>query len=188
MEKYKAKLENELTAQKQKAQKDALEQEAINAKILSGIEDIKTNSFIKKSQAENRADYRKVRNEKIKNTTQEQSHKSRINHILNWFKVIILALLLMILIAASIIGLYRFYRWATEEPLIKEIEKKVEIEKIVEKEIEVEKIIEKEVIPEECTQIRRNGQIFVSCDGVTIDGAPTISESGIQEIPDLVTD
>ena len=68
------------------------------------------------------------------------------------------------------------------------VEKRVEVpvEKIVEK--PVEKIVEKEVptIPDECTQIRRNGKIYVSCDGVTVDGAPTIGESGVDNIPELV--
>ena len=154
----------------------------------SDIEEIKTKIFTKQSDAENKANYGKARVERLNYLRKERSHRDRFNRIFNWFKVITLALLVIVLIVASIIGLYRFYRWATEEPLIKEIERKVEVEKIIEKEVEVEKIVEKEVIPEECTQIRRNGKIFVSCDGVTIDGAPTISESGIQDIPELVTD
>ncbi|WP_237067761.1 hypothetical protein [Microbulbifer guangxiensis] len=61
-----------------------------------------------------------------------------------------------------------------------------QVEKIVEK--SVEKIVEKEVPDylDECIQIRRNAKIYVSGDGVAVDGAPTIGESRVENIPELV--
>lgn len=73
-----------------------------------------------------------------------------------------------------------------EKIVEKEVE--VEVEKIVEKEVEVEVEVEKVVVPEECTQIRRNGKIFINCDGVKIDGVSTLEESGLENIPELLTD
>ncbi len=80
---------------------------------------------------------------------------------------------------------YRMWRWSVEEPLIKEVIEEVVVEKEVIEEVIKEVEVEKEVIPPECTQIRRNGKVYVSCDGVTIDGSPTISESGV-EVPELL--
>lgn len=97
---------------------------------------------------------------------------------------------LVLLLAALALGLYRMYRWVTEEPLIQEIETLVEvpIEKRVE--VPVETIVEKEVevIPDECTQIRRNGKIYIDCDGVKIDGANTIGNDNLEQIPELLQD
>ena len=83
-------------------------------------------------------------------------------------------------------GIYRLYRWSVEEPLIKEVEKIVKVETIVEKEVET--IVEKEVdkTPELCSQIRRN-KIYMNCYGVTINGSPTIQESGVKNVPELIT-
>ncbi|MGL5499100.1 MAG: hypothetical protein ACRDCQ_19365, partial [Aeromonas sobria] len=90
----------------------------------------------------------------------------------------------------------RVYRWTVEAPLIKEVIKKVEVpvekrvevpvEKRVEVEVPVEKIIEKQIIPDECSQVRRNGKIFINCDGKSINGAPTLGDNGINQMPELL--
>ncbi len=144
---------------------------------------------------------RDIEEKKGQREEREKRSASRRNRVLGWLQVFLVVLLIIALLLASALGLYRLYRWSTEAPLIKEIEKRVEVEtivekeipvekiveKVVEKEVPVEKIVEKEVIPDECTQIRRNGKIYVSCDGVKIDGAPTIGDSGVIAVPDLVT-
>ncbi len=96
--------------------------------------------------------------------------------------MVLFALLLLLIFAAIA---YRMWRWSVEEPLIKEVIEEVVVEKEVIEEVIKEVEVEKEVIPPECTQIRRNGKVYVSCDGVTIDGSPTISESGV-EVPELL--
>ncbi|MGR5205777.1 hypothetical protein [Vibrio sp. PNB23_22_7] len=106
-----------------------------------------------------------------------------IYQIIEFLKALLLTLLIVILIVFSLLGVYRAYRWITTEPI--QVEKVVE--KVVEKPVEVikEVEVEKQVIPEECTQIRRNGRIFMQCDGVTIDGAESIKESGVDNVPEL---
>ncbi|MEZ9625256.1 hypothetical protein [Aliivibrio fischeri] len=99
---------------------------------------------------------------------------SKINKALQWLKVIFFMILLFVLLCISVLSLYYLYRMATEEPIIKTVTETVT------------ETVEKEVIPEECTQVRRNGKIYVSCDGVTVQGASTIAESGIDEVPDLI--
>ncbi|CAM3083552.1 hypothetical protein [Vibrio rarus] len=100
--------------------------------------------------------------------------------------------LLLFLIGIISLGLYRAYRWVTEEPLIKKVEKVVEVpvEKRVEVPVEVpvEKVVEKKVkvIPDECTQIRRNGKIYIDCDGVKINGSNTLGDKDLEQVPDLV--
>lgn len=102
----------------------------------------------------------------------------------NFRELMMMLLVILLLITLAATG-YRMWRWSVEEPLIKMVEKEV----IIEKEIieEVIREVEREVIPPECTQIRRNGKVYVSCDGVTIDGVPTISESNV-EVPELLGD
>ena len=108
-----------------------------------------------------------------------QEKRNRIFHAL---LMALLAILLLLILAAVA---YRMWRWSVEEPLIKEVIEEVVVEKEVIEEVIKEVEIEKEVIPPECTQIRRNGKVYVSCDGVTIDGAPTISETGV-DVPELL--
>lgn len=128
--------------------------------------------------------------------------KQFFGKVLNWLKIILLFILLICVVVLLSLALYRGYRWVVETPLIVEVEKIVEIEKEIEKivevekeiekiveiEKEVEKIVEKEVIPDECTQIRRNGEIFINCDGVKVEGVPTLVESNLENVPELLTD
>ena len=113
-----------------------------------------------------------------------EARRQKINRIFRTFLMVLLAILLLIILAGF--G-YRMWRWSVEEPLIKEVIEEVVVEKEVIEEVIKEVEVEKEVIPPECTQIRRNGKVYVSCDGVNIDGAPTISESGV-EVPELLGD
>ena len=119
---------------------------------------------------------------------QEARDKARRDNVLKWMKLIFGALFALLLLILLAILIYWLFRWATEEPIIKEVERRVEVpvEKIVE--VPIEKIVQKEVtkIPEECTQVRRNGKININCDGVKIEGVPTIGESGHDSIPELI--
>ena len=108
--------------------------------------------------------------------------REKRNRIFYALLMALLAILLLFILAAVA---YRMWRWSVEEPLIKEVIEEVVVEKEVIEEVIKEVEIEKEVIPPECTQIRRNGKVYVSCDGVTIDGAPTISETGV-DVPELL--
>lgn len=101
---------------------------------------------------------------------------SRLDRVLRWLKLAFLLVLLIATTIAGALGLYYLYRMVTEEPIIKTVTETVT------------ETIEKEIIPEECTQVRRNGKVYVSCDGVTVQGAPTIAESGLNEIPELISE
>ncbi|PKQ74710.1 hypothetical protein CJP16_16685 [Aeromonas sobria] len=117
-------------------------------------------------------------------------------HIWQWIKRILMMLFALLLVALLTLMLFRVYRWTVEAPLIKEVIKKVEVpvekrvevpvEKRVEVEVPVEKIIEKQIIPDECSQVRRNGKIFINCDGKSINGAPTLGDNGINQMPELL--
>lgn len=161
----------------QKLKKQEIEQE-----IASNLNE----AYVKDEEEKNNINILKIEEDKLRREEADLRSRSRRNRILGWMKVTLMLFFALVIIVTFAIGLYRLYRWATEEPLIKVVEKPIEVEKVVEKEVEVEKIVEKEVIPEECTQIRRNGKVYVSCDGVSIDGAPTIGDSGVKEVPDLV--
>ncbi|WP_067522656.1 hypothetical protein [Endozoicomonas ascidiicola] len=113
-----------------------------------------------------------------------EARRQKGKRIFHTFLMILFAILLLLILAAIA---HRMWRWSVEEPLIKEVVEEVIVEKEVIEEVIKEVEVEKEVIPPECTQIRRNGKVYVSCDGVTIDGAPTISESGV-EVPELLGD
>ncbi|OCH19254.1 hypothetical protein A6E03_12265 [Aliivibrio sp. 1S128] len=164
---------------KQELEHQQLQDEAINKAI---------DTQARKDAQEDNSNLKKIEKQRLMREEESNQARDRHRRFMGWLKAILFVILIIFLIVAAIIGLYRLYRWTVEEPLIKEIDKIVEVERIVEKEVEIEKIVEKEVIPEECTQIRRNGKIYVSCDGVSVDGAPTISDSGVGEIPDLVTE
>ncbi|MCG9647996.1 hypothetical protein L1D24_05360 [Vibrio brasiliensis] len=97
---------------------------------------------------------------------------SKAERIKNLVKLLIYLVLLITVILACFAGLYRLARWAIEDPTI------------ITKEITVEKKVE--VTPPECTQIRRDGKIFMNCDGVKIDGAASIEESGVENVPELL--
>lgn len=113
---------------------------------------------------------------------EEQSKVDRAAHIWQWIKRILIVLFLLLLIALLALLLFRVYRWTVEAPLIKEVIRKVEVP--VEKRIEVP--VEKQVIPEECSQVRRNGKIYINCDGKIIDGTPTLGDAKINEMPELL--
>lgn len=174
---------------KKKLESQTIEQEIEN----------KSNEMLRlKEETNNNINLLKINEEKERRKERHLQTKYRQSKVMSWLKILVWILLFIFLWLVICLGLFRFYRWSVETPLIKEvekiveveriIEKEVEVEKIVEKKVEVEKIIEKEVIPEECTQIRRNGKVYVSCDGINIKGVPTISDSGLSEIPELITD
>ncbi|GAL18564.1 hypothetical protein JCM19235_1987 [Vibrio maritimus] len=190
----KVEAEKEVLDKSHQFEKEKLERQNESSKIAlenQQLELERANTKADEIAALNRAEKEKFNNnhqaELNAIKAKELKDKIKRDRFWGWLKAILATVALLALIAALILALYRFYRWTTEEPLIKEVERKVEVEKIVEKPVEVEKVVEKEVIPDECTQIRRNGKVYVSCDGVTIDGAPTISDSGVDNVPDLIT-
>ncbi|TVU64258.1 hypothetical protein FQP88_04995 [Vibrio atlanticus] len=111
---------------------------------------------------------------KAQQDSKNNSWNSKVDKALRWLKVLFLTILLLITLVTAGLGLYYLFRLVTEEPIIKTVTETVT------------ETVEKEVIPEECTQVRRNGKVYVSCDGVTVQGAPTIAESGVDEIPELI--
>lgn len=111
---------------------------------------------------------------KAENDEKNQNWNRRLDLFFRMLKAGFLLLLLLGLSSLSALGIYYLYRLAFETPII---ETKTVIKKV-----------EKEVIPKECSQIRRNGQIYISCDGVEIKDVPTLADSGIKEIPELITE
>lgn len=183
--------QNKLNAelQKQKAQLQAERELAAEAARIKDIEAklAQQDMELKQRRLDQEAEALalKEREQQLQADKRNEAASACWHKVRSFFKAVfltLLALLLMMILAA--VG-WRLWRWAVEEPLIKEVVKQVEVE--VEKEVikEVEVEVEKEVIPPECTQIRRNGKVYVSCDGVTVDGAATISESG-KEVPELL--
>jgi len=173
------KIEAQIELEEQKLKKQSLEQQ---------ISEQELEIFNKQEESKHKASSARLHEEVKQREEVDLGSRERRSRVLGWLKIAFTVLLFVATLILLSIGLYRFYRWATEEPLIKEVEKMVEVEKVVEKKVEVEKLVEKEVIPDECTQIRRNGKVYVSCDGVKIDGKPTIGDSGLKEIPELVTE
>ncbi|SON53089.1 conserved protein of unknown function [Vibrio tapetis subsp. tapetis] len=176
--------ENTKALEEAEALKNQLETEQLRTKVIetSNSTQLKTHDT-KQSilDKEHEHELKKLKLIEKEQELQKQVVRNRIKNAL----IVIIALLLIALLC---LGIYRLYRWTVETPLIKEVIKKVEVP--VETIVEKEKIVEKEVevIPEECTQIRRNGKVYVSCDGVTIDGANTIGDSGLNKIPELITE
>lgn len=123
-----------------------------------------TQVSITKQQQENRT---KLEEEYMRLEKKEMRYKSRLKHASAWLKIILLGIFSLLMAILLTLSVYKIYRVAVDGPM--EVEKQVD------------------VIPDECTQIRRNGKVYVSCDGVTVNGASTISESGVKNIPDLIT-
>ncbi|GAD89190.1 hypothetical protein VHA01S_016_00470 [Vibrio halioticoli NBRC 102217] len=124
---------------------------------------------------------------------QQERDSRRLKHqrsrwLQSALNTILKLILIIILISLAVLGLYRMYRWVTEAPLIKEVEKRVEVPVEKRVEVPVEKVVEKkvEVIPDECTQIRRNGKIYIDCDGVKVDGANTLGNEKLSRMPELL--
>lgn len=160
-----------------------LEKQKLELEIANNL----ASTLLAKEESQTDANLLKIEEEKAKREEAELKSFDSRERFKSWLKLIAIAIVLLVFLIASVIGLYRMYRWAVEEPLIKEVEKVVQVETIVEKEIE--KIVEKEVdkTPEACSQIRRNGKIYMNCDGVVIDGSPTIGASGVKDAPELIT-
>lgn len=172
------KTEQEIKLHRQKLEKQKLEME---------IASQSASTLFAEEEREVKSNLLKVSEGKAKHEEAQLEFNLQRERLKSWLKLLTIVIVLLIFLIASILGLYRLYRWAVEEPLIKEVEKVIEVEKVVEK--EVEKIIEKEVdkTPDVCSQIRRNGKIYMNCDGVIIDGSPTIGESGVKNAPELIT-
>ncbi|BCN25760.1 hypothetical protein [Vibrio alfacsensis] len=108
-----------------------------------------------------------------KKTMYEPANRvSKMERFKSFIKFLILIILLVTVILACLLGLYKLARWALEDPhvITKEITKEVT----------------KEVVPEECAMIRKDGKVYMDCSGVKIDGAKSISESGIENVPELL--
>lgn len=140
----------------------------------------KENLVRKIEEAKKRAALAKAEAISIESKANQDSNdgawNSKVDMALRWLRFAFLLFLFLMLIFVAVLGLYYLYRMATEEPIIKTVTETVT------------ETIEKEVIPEECTQVRRNGKIYVSCDGVTVQGASTLAESGVDDIPELIAE
>lgn len=185
-----AKIKDQISIDKERMQDEiALKEiESVKQEIeLQVSENKATEEILKQDQLKANAE-RELAQKRAEREEREALSRFRRGRILGWLKTVLLVVLSLLLVIYLLLASYRAYRWVTEEPLIKEVERVVEVEKQVEKIVEVEKEVTVTEIPDECTQIRRNGEIYVSCDGVTVSGSPTIGDSGLKEIPDLVTE
>lgn len=180
--------EERVTLNDPSADIDEVQKETETEELKSKLNKIKNkNSYIelqianeqrKVAEANNRAAQANAKaiavESKAKQDSRNNSWNSRVDKALRWLKVAFLILLLLTTLVAASLGLYYLFRLVTEEPIIKTVTETVT------------ETVEKEIIPEECTQVRRNGKVYVSCDGVTVQGAPTIADSGVEEIPELI--
>lgn len=169
-------------------EKERMQEEIKLKEIEKTKQEIERQVTQKKATDEQAEADRKLALKRAEREEKEALSRFHRDRALGWLKTASLLLLFICLIIFLALALYRSFRWATEEPIVREVEKVVEVEKEVERIVEVEKEVTVTEIPEECTQIRRNGEIYVSCDGVTVSGSPTIGDSGLKEIPDLVTE
>ncbi|WP_104399247.1 hypothetical protein [Vibrio penaeicida] len=159
------KIANEIVIHKEKLEKQTLEKE---------LNKNESDELLKKEEAISQANLVKLNEQKAHAEAKAANSKLKRERVWGWLKLALAIISILSLIVSLLFGLYRLYRWVTEEPLIKTVEKQVEVEK--------------EVIPDECTQIRRNGKVYISCDGVKVEGAPTIGDSGINQVPELITE
>ncbi|PTP51107.1 hypothetical protein [Vibrio splendidus] len=169
---------------------DKVQEETETEELKSKLNKVKNkNSYVelqianekrKAAEANNRAAQANAKaiaaESKAQQDSTDISWNSRIDKALRWLKVAFLIILLLTTLVAASLGLYYLFRLVTEEPIIKTVTETVT------------ETVEKEIIPEECTQVRRNGKVYVSCDGVTVQGSPTIAESGVDEIPELIAE
>ncbi|HDY7510815.1 TPA: hypothetical protein RQJ57_003040 [Vibrio vulnificus] len=172
-------VETQITQIERQAELEKQKQKLLKEKTKSHYAELDKENLARKiEETRKRAAVAKAEAVSIESSAQKASNdgawNSRVDRALRWLRVAFLTLLLLVLLFASALGLYYLYRMVTEEPIIKTVTETVT------------ETVEKEVIPEECTQVRRNGKIYVSCDGVTVKGASTIAESGVDEIPELI--
>ncbi len=106
----------------------------------------------------------------------EQKKEANEARIWKWFKRLLISLFSLVLIGFLLVGLYRFYRWATEEPLIKEVEKIVE--KVVIKESDVA------VIAPNCLKLILDKKTHFNCAGITYQ-VNTLSELTKEQITEI---
>lgn len=169
--------ENAFQNQQQQRQLQ-LDQDAYNARMQRKEQDAKVaqqeieRQHIKLQQQSDALSLKEREHQLIvaKRKERDASRWQTVRHV---FKTIFLTMFTLLLAVVLSTAGWWMWRWAFESPIIEEVLTEVEVE------------VEKQVIPPECTQIRRNGQVYISCDGVTVDGVSTISESG-QEIPELL--
>lgn len=100
-----------------------------------------------------------LQHKKDLHTLDDQKEEAKKALVWKWLKMIIFTLLSLILIAFLLVGLYRFYRWATEEPIIVEVEKIVE--KVVIKESDVA------TFAPSCIKLKQDGETLFNCAGIT---------------------
>ena len=121
---------------------------------------------------------------------EDQRHDAIKERVWKWLKMLFITLFILIVIGFLLISLYRFYRWAVEEPLTIEVDKIVEVEKLVpvEKIVEVEKIVirESEVaeIAPNCMKFIQDNKTNFNCAGTTYQ-VNTLSELNAEQIAQI---
>lgn len=168
--KEKVEEETELELEKQKLIKEKLR---TSHQILDAANIERKTAEAKKRAAEAKAQAITVESQAEKKSI-DGKWNSKVDWAIRWLKVAFISLSLLFFAIALCLLLYYLFRLVTEEPIVKTVTETVT------------ETVEKQVIPEECTQVRRNGKINISCDGVTVQGVPTLGDSGVDEIPELI--
>ncbi|MCJ8321795.1 MAG: hypothetical protein MJK12_19320 [Colwellia sp.] len=141
-----------LEEKKAQTQKIDDQRKAIEAEIQSEI----ANKEQLNKQQENAATLQHKKDLQELEEKRKEANKARTG---KWLKMILTTIFSLILIGFLLVGLYRFYRWATEEPIIVEVEKIVE--KIVIKESEVA------AFAPSCIKLKQDGETLFNCSGLT---------------------
>tara|TARA_R110000772_G_scaffold160777_3_gene271949 strand:+ start:61 stop:870 length:810 start_codon:yes stop_codon:yes gene_type:complete len=133
--------------------------------------------IVKKEQLDiQKANAATLQHKKDLHTLDEQKKEAKNAIIWKWLKMVIFTMFCLIFTAYLLVGLYRFYRWSTEEPII----------------IEVEKIVEKVIIKESdiatfapsCIKLKQDGETLFNCAGKTyrVNTLSDLSKEQIAEI------
>jgi len=133
--------------------------------------------IVKKEQLEiQKANAASLQHKKDLHTLDNQKQEAKKARIWKWIKMIIISMLSSILIGFLLVGLYLFYRWATEVPMT------IEVERIV------EKIVESPIatFAPSCIKLKQDGETLFNCAGNTYR-VNTLSELSKEQIAEIIS-
>ena len=133
--------------------------------------------IVKKEQLNTqKANAASIQHKKELHNLDEQKKEAKKARIWKWLKMIIILMFSLILLGFLSVGLYLFYRWATEVPMTVE----VEVEKIV------EKVVQSPIatFAPSCIKLKQDGETLFNCAGNTYR-VNTLSELNKEQIAEI---